>query len=76
MASGSLDGEERGRRMGEVGGELESEGNSGGGPATGRAFDMLLILGSSSPWYNQFISQDLEHLWSVAEVTLEEGTGE
>ena len=47
MAAGSLEGEERGNRSGEVGGEVESEGDGGGGPAMGKAFDLSLITGRS-----------------------------
>ena len=59
MAPGSLEGEERGRRMGEVGGDVESEGDIGGGPATGKAFDLSLTTGPSSPWSDQFTSRIL-----------------
>ena len=42
MAAGSLEGEESGRRRGEVGREVGIEGDCGGGPAVGRAFDLSL----------------------------------
>ena len=60
IAARSIEGEERGRRRGKVGGDVESEGDSGGGPATGKAFDLSLTTGPSSPWSDQFTSRILD----------------